>query len=268
MSDNRTTSSKKQQGINSVEVGMDIVKVLSQQGAPMSLGDIATSTGMQPAKAHRYLVSLIRSGMVQRFEHSGGYELGPFALEFSLAFMAKLESLRIDPSVLRSLAMEVGESVFVAVWSAGGPMVVDWQPSNQPIAASTKIGTVFPILMSSTGRVYGAYLPEAITGSLIAQELEELAGSQNTQAPLSRQAVEKIFAEVRDHGLGRGIGIRLPSVSSFSAPVFDHRGRIVSALTAFGYHETFDSSWDGPVAQVLKATASALSRQRGYTPRG
>lgn len=247
---------------------MAIVKVLSQQGAPMSLGDIATSTGMQPAKAHRYLVSLIRTGMVQRYEHSGGYELGPFALEFSLACMAKLESLRIDPAVLRSLAMETGESVFTAAWSASGPMVVDWQPSNQPIAASTQIGTVFPVLMSSTGRVYGAYMPEAITGSLIEKELEELAGSDNIQAPRTRQAVAQIFDEVREHGLGRGIGIRLPSVSSFSAPVFDHRGRIVSALTAFGYQESFDSSWDGPVARALKTAASALSRQRGYSRSG
>lgn len=266
MSENRPTSPKKQQGINSVEVGMDIVKALTRQGVPMSLGDIAASTGMQPAKAHRYLVSLIRTGMVQRYEHSGGYELGPFALEFSLACMAKLESLRIDPSVLKSLATETGESVFTAVWSANGPMVVDWQTSNQPIAASTQIGTVFPVLMSSTGRVYGAYLPDAITSSLIDRELIELADSDNAQGPRSRQAVEKLFAEVRTRGLGRGIGIRLPGISSFSAPVFDHRGRIVSAITAFGYNESFDSSWDGPIAQALGTAASTLSQQRGFLP--
>lgn len=243
---------------------MEVLKVLTRRGAPMPLGDIASATGMPPAKVHRYLVSLIRTGMVQRYEHSGGYELGPYALEFSLACVAKLESLRIDPSVLKSVAMETGESVFTAVWSAGGPMVVDWQPSDQPIAASTRIGTVFPLLMSSTGRVYGAYLPEAITGPLIARELDELAGSDNIQAPRTRQAVERIFDEVREHGLGRGIGIRLPAISSFSAPVFDHRGRIVNAITAFGYNETFDSSWDGAIARSLKAAASELSRQRGY----
>ena len=92
---------------------MDIVKVLSQQGAPMSLGDIATSTGMQPAKAHRYLVSLIRSGMVQRFEHSGGYELGPFALEFSLAFMAKLENRNGIIAPINSPHMTLGAATLM-----------------------------------------------------------------------------------------------------------------------------------------------------------
>lgn len=105
------------------------------------------------------------------------------------------------------------------------------------IAASTRIGTVFPLLMSSTGRVYGAYLPETITGPLIARELDELAGSDNIQAPRTRQAVEWVF---------------------------DHRGRVVSAITAFGYNENFDSSWGGAIARALKTTASELSRQRGY----
>jgi hypothetical protein len=35
-------------------------------------------------------------------------------------------------------------------------------------------------------------------------------------------------------------------------------------LTLFGYEETFDPRWDGPIAATLKNTAQALSYQMGY----
>ena len=264
MNDNSPMLLKKQQGINSIEIGMQILKTLARQGAPMTLGEISSATQMQPAKAHRYLVSLIRTGMVQQYAHNGSYELGAYALEFSLGCLAKLESLRIDSSVLKTLAMDIEESVFSAVWSANGPMVVDWYPANRSITASTRIGTVFSLLMSSTGRVCGAYLSESITKSLIDRELADLAQSDNPQAPRSRAQVDEIFAEVRERGLARGIGIRWPSISSFSVPIFDYRGRLISVLTAFGYNETFDTAWDGRIAGRLKSTAETLSRQRGH----
>ena len=264
MSKTHSSLLKKQQGINSVEVGMSIVKVLASKGMPMTLSEIATATHMQPAKAHRYLVSLIRTGLVQQYSLSGRYELGAYALEFSLACLAKLESLSIDASVLKALAIEVQESVFTAVWSANGPIIVDWQASNRPIAASTQIGTVFPVLMSSTGRVFGAYLPTAITQALIEQELEQLAESDNPGAPKSQAEVEQIFTEVRQHGLAFGIGIRGLGINSISVPIFDYRARIVSVLTAFGYDETFDTHWEGRIARALLATATKLSKQRGF----
>lgn len=264
MSDNQLPLPKKQQGINSIEIGMEIVKVLAKRGRPMALGDIAAATRMSPAKAHRYLVSLIRTGMVQQYSHSGKYELGAYALEFSLTCLAKLEALRIESSVLKTLALEVEESVFTAAWSADGPMVIDWQPPNRPIAASTQIGAVFSVLMSSTGRVYGAYLPTSITRPLVERELHELANKDDGYGPRSMDEVEDIFAEVRARGLGRGIGIRWPSINSFSAPVFDYRGKIVNVVTVFGNKETFDADWAGRIARELQATTVRLSIQRGY----
>jgi hypothetical protein len=46
--------------------------------------------------------------------------------------------------------------------------------------------------------------------------------------------------------------------------VFNRRGAIAFTLTLFGYEETFDPSWDGPIAVTLKTTAKALSHQMGH----
>ncbi len=63
-------------GINSLEVGLRLAKVLGEHGLPLALKDLAAKAAMPPAKAHRYLVSLIRAGLAEggtraRWSHAG-----------------------------------------------------------------------------------------------------------------------------------------------------------------------------------------------------
>ena len=51
-------------GVQSLEIGLSVARVLVNSQGPMMLKDIALQADMPPAKAHRYLVSLIRAGMV------------------------------------------------------------------------------------------------------------------------------------------------------------------------------------------------------------
>lgn len=51
---------------------------------PLPLGELAARAGMASAKAHPYLVSFVRVGLVQQDSATGFYELGPFALQMGL----------------------------------------------------------------------------------------------------------------------------------------------------------------------------------------
>ena len=48
-----------------------------------------------------------------------------------------------------------------------------------------------------------------------------------------------------------------------AAPVFDHAGRICLVLTALGHAGHFDTRWNGPVANALRAASGELSKQLG-----
>src|SRR4051812_2104793 len=65
------------QGIQSVELAMTVLQALEQGLGPMSLTQIGAAAGMAPSKAHRYLVSLGRVGLVAQSQRSGLYDLGP-----------------------------------------------------------------------------------------------------------------------------------------------------------------------------------------------
>lgn len=72
-------------GVQSLEVGMSILRAMATGRRSMMLKEIAEAAGMPPSKAHRYLVSLIRSGLVEQDRLTSRYDLGPFALNLGLA---------------------------------------------------------------------------------------------------------------------------------------------------------------------------------------
>lgn len=251
-------------GVNSVEVGLRVVKALVGLGQPATLGEVAKATKMHPAKVHRYMVSFIRGGLVKQDAETGRYDLGPYGLDFSLAYLERLDARKLGGSAMRALVEQVGESAFIAVWGNHGPTVIDWQSARQPISASTRIGTVFPLLASSTGRIFLAYLPRPETEPLLKRELKAVSPSPNGMEIKDRKGVDRIIAETRERGLARGIGLRIPGINSFSAPVLDRDGSISFTLTMFGYGDTFDPGWDGPIAVKLKCATRMLSHQMGH----
>ena len=252
-------------GVNSIEVGLEVVKALVRSGGPATLGEVAEAAKMHPAKVHRYMVSFIRSGLIMQDPGTSRYDLGPYGLDFSLAYLARMDANRIGAATMRSLVDQVNESAFIAVWGTHGPTVIDWQAARQPISASTRIGTVFPLLASSTGRTFLAFLPPSETEPFLKRELRALSRSPDPRAIKDRKGVNEIVSEIRERGLARGSGLRMPGMSSFSAPVFNRSDEIAFTLTVFGYEETFDMDWDGVIAVNLKGAARALSQQMGHT---
>jgi hypothetical protein len=66
------------------------------------LKDLAAAAGMSAAKAHRYLVSFQRLGLVTQDPRSTRYDLGPAALQLGLAALARLDPVRWRASACRA----------------------------------------------------------------------------------------------------------------------------------------------------------------------
>jgi DNA-binding IclR family transcriptional regulator len=63
MSADGRTADSPQQGIQSIEVGAQVLRALAVGRGPMALSEVARNCAMHPAKVHRYLVSLVRAGL-------------------------------------------------------------------------------------------------------------------------------------------------------------------------------------------------------------
>jgi DNA-binding IclR family transcriptional regulator len=252
----RSGRSPGRQGVASVETGLGLVRALAAHPGPVALKQLAAAARLAPAKAHRYLVSLGRAGLVEQEGAGGRYRLGPLALEIGLAALRGLDAVRAGAEALAALQDAVDETVLLAVWGNRGPVVVRWAESSRPVTTNVRAGFVMPLTNSSTGRVFAAFLPEAVTAPLLAAEFR--------RRPAARAGWQRLMAETRRRGLARVDGDLSPGAAALSAPVFDADGRCAAVLAAVGHQGTIDIAWTGPVARALAAAAADLSRRLGF----
>ncbi|AIO64834.1 IclR family transcriptional regulator [Burkholderia oklahomensis] len=263
--DHDTAEEKVRSGIQSIEVGFRLLDVLTSEPRAMMLRDLAQRAEMSPAKAHRYLVSFQRLGLVSQDPVSGRYELGGFALQMGLARLARVDGVKLARIALTALRDQLDQTVGIAVWGNQGPTIVHWMESSHPAKASLKLGDVMPLLGSATGLVFAAYLPRSKTAAMIERELADTRRATHYTGPRTLAEVDAALADVRAHRAARVEGMLLPTINAFGMPVFDAVGDLALAIIALGHEGAFDLRWDGEIDVALRACARKLSYELGYS---
>lgn len=264
---------KAQRGIQSVEVGGQLLRALAEAGVSLALKDLAARAGLSPARAHPYLVSYGRLGLVEQDAASGRYQLGPLALQMGLISLQQSHPVQIATPALAPLAREIGQTTALSVWAAGsGPTIVRIEESPAVVFASMRHGTLFSLAETATGRLFAAHrAPQevrAVFESARPRDAARTASGPGEPArqgqPLSWPQFERQLDDVRARGLSRSEGATVMGVNAMAAPVFDASGTMVLGLTAIGPIGTFDADWEGAIAQALRRAAHALSRKLGH----
>lgn len=251
-------------GVQSVETAAGILAAMAAADGPLSLTSLAAAAGLAPAKAHRYLVSLVRGNLVEQDPVSGHYALGGLSLNLGLAALRRLDVVELAAAALSDLGATIDETVLLAIWGNRGPVVIRWREASHPVTVNVRVGSVMPLLRSSTGRVFLGYLPDTATAAILEEELATGAGRSILDVPRSTAEVRALAADVRKRGLARVRGQMLPGVAALSAPVFQHDGALQAVLTVLGAEPAFDAAWDGRNATALTSAAQALSARLGY----
>jgi len=228
----------------------------------MMLRDLAAAAGMPAPQAHRYLVSFARMGLIERIAESGLYDLGPFALQLGLAALARMEPVTLASPVLAALREELEQTVALAVWANEGPTIVRWLSADAPVAATLRLGSVMPLTRSATGGIFLAFLPRTTTEPFVKRELQENA--RHGTGPTTAGELESVVERTRRLGVARTSDL-IPGIAGISAPVFDHTGDMVLALTALGYSKPFTAQIER-ITSATRRAAATLSARLGFSP--
>ena len=133
-------------GVQSVETGLCVLSAfIGAESMPM-LKTLAERANMHPAKVHRYLVSLCRSGFVRQDAATGRYRLAEGALRLGFAAMNAVDVVNIARPILQGLRAAHGQSAMLALWGAQGPTVTLQEFHPAPITMSARVGSILPIL--------------------------------------------------------------------------------------------------------------------------
>jgi DNA-binding IclR family transcriptional regulator len=247
----------KRRGIQSVVIGLRVLSALGAQHGPANLSTIAQAAGLSASQTHRYLASLIASGMVKQAARSGLYDLDAGAIRIGLAALARLDIFAAADTVFSALARETRRTCLVAVWGDAGPTVVRWFAGSPPLLTSIAIGSVLPLLQSSTGRIF------YVLGDRT--EMDAKAAALVAADPgLASLDLAALAVQVRADLSASVYGSLIPGLHATAAPVFDLQGRLCLVATVIS--STGGSPEDNAAAAVaLRAACRSLTESMGGT---
>ncbi len=254
--------SEGKQGVQSLEIGIQVLQAILDGHRGMMLREIAAAAGMPANKVHRYLVSMIRTGLVEQEANGTRYNLGPLALNIGLVAADRLDRIQIGLNAIAELCVEIDETTALATWSHNGPIVVRYERPRRELTVSVSTGSAMNMITTASGRIFGAYLAPKIYEHLIERELKS---SDLPSEFRSGSAVAELFDETRRTGVAIVESHHLASgVAAIGAPVFNAANEITLAMSAVGFMGMLDTSLDGSVVRSLKAAALKLSKRLGY----
>ena len=261
----KASASDTQTGIESIETGMRLLLAfVSLSGRAHQLKVLAEAAGMPPSKAHRYLVSLIRMGFVERDEVNGRYRLGPKSIELGAVALDGMDAVALSVEAMIALHDELDHTMALTVWGSQSPVIVRVEEADRLMTVSFRVGKSLPLLRSAAGLLFAAFLPQATIEPLLQAEVRENKARGDRRFIRSMAEAEHMLADVRQRGLSRIAGDITPGINALGAPVFDHRGYPATVITAIGPAGSFDYSWSGPIAAAMRQRAEELSRKLGF----
>lgn len=255
-----TEPKKAQQGINSVVIGISVLDVIVDAGCALSLNAIASEVEMSPAKVHRYLVSLIETGLVTRLKEPGLYDLGPKALKLGFKAIKRIDRVSIANEELDTLNSQVDETVFLTIWSDGEALVVGRKASSRPITLMVRIGEVLSPIYSAPGRLFAAFLDDP-------QKERVLSGysSLPSKPNINGREVGKVeyleeLADIKKTQFSLGLGDFQSNVVSMSVPIMGPRGTVEFVLTVIGYENDIGGENNIAGQRIKKALFGSQQR--------
>lgn len=231
-----------QPGIQSVEIASTILGALADLGGRASLKDLSAQAGLSSGKVHRYLVSLVRTGLVKKTVGAIFYELGTMAMSLGLVALKNLNPVTLGIEELAKLRDQTNHTCALAVWGNGAPVVVAIESSRNPVAMNVKVGWSLPLATTAMGQVFMAH---------------------HVHVEDSDKDFELIKL-VQGCGYAKVEGLYVAGVAAIAAPVFDHTGELAMAIGIVGHREGLSVSQNSSSVTHLLERSSSLSASLGF----
>jgi IclR family transcriptional regulator, pca regulon regulatory protein len=241
--------------IEALARGLDVVRAFRPRQPVMSLAAVAGATGLARPTARRILLTLSDLGYVRQAE--GGFELTPRVLDLGMCYVLSRGLWDIARPHMRALVAQTGESSSIAQLDGSDIVYVARVAVPKIITLAVTIGTRFPAMPTSLGKVLLAHLPPAETEGVLA-EPSRSGISASWRPDLAERTAA--LAQVRARGWALTDQHLAPGIRSVAAPLRDGAGQVIAALNVTVHAaETPVPVLTGDYLPLLLEAAAAIS---------
>lgn len=212
------------QFVQSLARGLDVIRAFDGERPEKTLSEIAVASGLSRATARRFLLTLVELGYVRT--DGKLFALTPRVLELGFSFLSGLSLPEIAGPHLERLSVELNESTSASILDGTDVVYVARIPTRRIMTVGITIGTRFPAVYTSMGRVMLAALDESELDRILeATEARSLTPMTRSTPDQWREEIERVRLQgwaLVDQELELGL-------RSVAAPV-RHGGRVIAAI--------------------------------------
>ena len=212
--------------VTALGTGLEVILAFDAEHPRMTLSEVATRTGMNRARARRFLLTLHALGYVRKNQRH--FELAPKVLQLGYAFLSANGYQNVIQQILEDITRESGESSSLAVLDGDEVTYVARSAAKHRLMAiSLSVGTRLPAAHTSMGRVLLAQLPDDELEAFLARvELTPYTDKTLTDRDALREAILTVRRQgyaIADQELDSGL-------RSLAVPAFDSHGKLLGAI--------------------------------------
>jgi DNA-binding IclR family transcriptional regulator len=248
--------------VRAVDRSLAVLVLLARTPTGLDASAIARAAELHVSTVFRILQTLkLRNFVV---EAPGGlYRIGPQAFEVGSSFLRSTSLQPEGQAIVERLAAETGETASMGILDSDEVLYLAIAHGQRELGIQSNVGTRHPPYCTALGKVLMADLGWPDAQALLSR-IERSRMTKNTIIGVGRWREE--LREVADLGYALDAEERVLGVRAVAAPVRDHSGRVVAAISAAGpaFRITGDNL-ERLISQVRKLAAD-FSLRLGHAP--
>ena len=235
---------------------------LSTHHGPAGLADLAERTGLNPSTAFRLLESMRTRGFVEQAGGGGGYQLGSTVVYLGSAFLRSVSIWDYARDLADQLAEDVSETASVGVLDRSQVLYIAIARGQRDLGIQSQSGTRHPAYCTALGK--------ALMADLTWDEAEQILDSEpmirlTPTTIVEKAAMQAELAAVAARGYAVDDEERNAHVVCVAAPITDHTGRSVAAISVSGPAFRMREHGVDNIARRVTARAAEVSARMGWT---
>lgn len=246
--------------VKSVQKATAVLHLLHESHRPMRMSELAKALGVSQSAISRMVATLVQANLLEIDEETGLVHVGLGLLLIGISSIATRRLDMIAAPVLAILAETLDEYVSLSRLVNGRVLIVR-AGTISTMEREVSLISVVPFHASAPGKALTAYMDEREMQALIASRgLAPHTMRTITDAARLREELSRIRAQgyaIDDQEMMNGH-------RHVAAPVRDHAGVVVAAVSAGGPVDLVDTKELKRVRDAVVGAANQVSRKLGY----
>jgi DNA-binding IclR family transcriptional regulator len=237
---------------------LETLAAVAGRGQGANLAELAEGIESTKSTVLRLLAPLLEAQLVRQ-DSDGTYRIGIGVLGLAGACLVDLDVRSAAHPVLREIAETTGHAAHLLVYNEGRVTYVDKVTGRSPIQMASRIGDTGTAYSTASGKAMLAFLGDDEVQRVIDLGMPAKTTSSITDA----EQLRKHLAIVRDRGVAYDDVENEEGIRCIAAPVFDHTGAVVCAISLSGPAEAIAVQHDS-FTDLVADGAKRISLELGH----